>query len=82
VSSLLDWLGRVAERVDRRVGWSRLPVPFALPVLIGLRRRLRELNLYDTGRGSSDEPDASETDEGDYRARRTVSGEFNDLDAR
>jgi Animal haem peroxidase len=79
VSSLLDWLGRVAERVDRRVGWSRLPVPFALPVLIGLRRRLRELNLYDTGRGSSDEPDASETDEGDYRARRTVSGEFNDL---
>jgi len=79
VSALLDWLGRVAERVDRRVGWSRLPVVLAVPVLIGLRRRLRELNLHDTGRGSADHPDVGETDEADYRVRRTVSGQFNDL---
>jgi hypothetical protein len=48
-------------------------------VLVGLRRRLRELNLHDTGRGRADHPDASATDEGDYRMRRTLDGEFNDL---
>lgn len=79
MNSVLDWLARAAERVDRRVGWSRLPVVLAVPVLIGLRRRLRELNLHDTGRGRADHPDASATDEGDYRMRRTLDGEFNDL---
>jgi hypothetical protein len=79
VNSVLDWLARAAERVDRRVGWSRLPVVLAVPVLVGLRRRLRELNLHDTGRGRADHPDASATDEGDYRMRRTLDGEFNDL---
>jgi hypothetical protein len=79
VTPVLDWLARLAERVDRRLGWSRLPIAVAVPVLIGLRRRLRELNLHDTGRGSADHPDAGETDVGDYRTRRTLYGEFNDL---
>jgi hypothetical protein len=79
VTPVLDWLARLAERVDHRVGWSRLPIAVAVPVLIGLRRRLRELNLHDTGRGYADHPDAGETDVGDYRICRTLSGEFNDL---
>ncbi|WP_319451122.1 MULTISPECIES: peroxidase family protein [unclassified Mycobacterium] len=56
-----------------------MPIAVAVPVLIGLRRRLRELNLHDTGRGSADHPDAGETDTGDCLTRRTLSGEFNDL---
>jgi hypothetical protein len=79
VTPVLDWLARLAERLDRRVGWSRLPIAVAVPVLIGLRRRLRELNLHDTGRGSADHPAAAETDLGDYWTRRMLSGEFNDL---
>ncbi len=31
------WYIDVAERVDRRRGWSRLPKPFALLTLMGLR---------------------------------------------
>ena len=41
----------LAEKLDRRFGWDKLPLPLALPTLIGLRNRLRERNLYDTGRG-------------------------------
>ena len=47
---------RAAEKVDRAVGWSKLPIPLAMPVLIGLRERLRESNLYDTGRGPARHP--------------------------
>jgi Animal haem peroxidase len=80
VTAIFDWLARTAEQVDRRVGWSKLPPVLAIPVLIGLRRRMRELNLYDTGRGPDDRPAADETDVGDYRVRRTLGGTFNDLD--
>ena len=55
-SSLLDG---VAEKIDRRIGWDKLPLPLAIPVLIGLRNRLRKKNLYDTGRGALDRPDVS-----------------------
>jgi hypothetical protein len=80
VNTTLNWLARLAEQLDRRAGWSRLPIVVAVPVLLGLRRRLRELNLHDTGRGSADRPAAGQADLGDYRTRRTLTGEFNDLD--
>jgi hypothetical protein len=35
----------VAERLDRTVGWERLPYRLGLATLIGLRSRLRERNL-------------------------------------
>ncbi|MDP9223525.1 MAG: peroxidase, partial [Actinomycetota bacterium] len=75
LSSLLDGL---AEWIDRRIGWSRLPVPIALLTLIGLRNRLREQNLYDTGRGALDQPDIAEHE--GYLTARTLDGSFNDLD--
>jgi hypothetical protein len=68
----------VAEQVDRRVGWDKLPLPLAIPTLIGLRNRLREKNLYDTGRGPLDEPDVD--DHPRYLTARTLDGTFNDLD--
>jgi Animal haem peroxidase len=67
-----------AEKIDRRVGWDRLPLPLAIPVLIGLRNRLRQKNLYDTGRGPLDRPDVS--DHPRYLTARTLDGTFNDLD--
>lgn len=76
----LDWLASLAEWVDRRIGWSRLPLPLAVPVLIGLRRQLRKHNLYDTGRGAADHPTADQSDPGEHQLRRTLDGTFNDLD--
>jgi Animal haem peroxidase len=74
LSSLFDGL---AELVDKRVGWARLPLPLALLTLIGLRQRLREQNLYDTGRGALDRPDVSAHER--YLTARTLDGSFNDL---
>lgn len=79
MNAAFDWLARKAEQVDQRVGWSKLPPVLGVPVLIGLRRRLRELNLYGTGRGADDQPSADQTDSGDNRMRRTLDGTFNDL---
>ena len=67
-----------AEALDRRIGWDRLPLPVAMPVLIGLRNRLRQKNLVDTGRGPLDKPDVS--DHPRHMTARTLDGTFNDLD--
>jgi hypothetical protein len=37
----LSPLSSLAERIDRRVGWYRLPVYPGIATLIGLRERLR-----------------------------------------
>jgi hypothetical protein len=74
LSSIFDGL---AEAVDRRFGWDRLPLPVALLTLIGLRDRLRDENLYDTGRGPLDVPDISAHES--YLTARTLDGTFNDL---
>ena len=68
----------LAEALDRRFGWDKLPRPLAILTLIGLRNRLRERNLYDTGRGPLDRPDVS--DHPRYRTARTLDGTYNDLD--
>ena len=67
----------LAETLDRRIGWSRLPVPVALLTLVGLRNQLREQNLYDTGRGPQDRPDVDA--HARYLTARTLDGSFNDL---
>jgi Animal haem peroxidase len=67
----------LAEWLDKRINWSRQPLPLALLTLIGLRSRLRERNLYDTGRGALDRPDISS--HSDYLTSRTLDGSFNDL---
>ncbi|MGE5697817.1 MAG: peroxidase family protein [Candidatus Sericytochromatia bacterium] len=66
-----------AQKVDRSIGWSRLPTVLGIPVLIGLRARLRAKNLYETGRGRADcLPPAT----ADTRSARTLDGTYNDLD--
>lgn len=49
-------LANVSQSIDRSIGWSRLPLPLAVPVLVGHRYRQREDNLFDTGRGPRDLP--------------------------
>jgi hypothetical protein len=49
-------LDRTAEGLDRWLGWDRPPLPMAILMLIGLRSRLRQESLYDTGKGRSAEP--------------------------
>ena len=72
-------IARAAEAIDRRFGWSRLPRLLALPVLIGLRTRLREKNLHDTGRGPLDRPPFTDPNQARHRGARTIDGTYNDL---
>ena len=73
-STLLE---RGAAVLDRRVGWDKLPLAVAIPVLVGLRDRLRRENLHDTGRGQREVPAVGEHE--DYLGSRTTDGMFNDL---
>jgi heme peroxidase len=83
IGSLTGTLSRsfswVAEKVDRSFGWSRMPRPLGLLVLIGLRDQLRARNLYDTGRGALDKPPYDDPYAGNLTAR-TLNGTYNDLD--
>ena len=78
LTSLSSLLRGTADSLDRRVGWDRLPLPAGLLTLVGLRQRLREENLHDTGRGALDVPPVD--DHNDYLMARTLDGTFNDLD--
>ena len=64
--------------IDRRVGWYRLPEPLALPVLTGIRMKLRRTNLVD--------PEATpvawgpeQLPEGPRPLTRTITGRLDDL---
>ena len=44
---------RVTEKLDRTVGWDKLPLPLGLAALVGIRDLLRQKNLYNTWRGET-----------------------------
>jgi hypothetical protein len=69
-------LGTTAAALDRRFGWDRLPRPLGVVTLVGLRLRLRERNLHDTGAGSA----VTAPNDGPYD-RRLPDGSYNDLEA-
>lgn len=73
-------LAAVSTGIDRTIGWSRLPVPLALPVLVGLRVALRAANLHALGGGTVTDPAvASRPGAVDARCRvRSVDGSGND----
>jgi hypothetical protein len=50
----------IAEKLDRVAGWDRLPRQVGIVALLGLRHRLRERNLYDTGRAPGQTPGSRE----------------------
>ena len=74
----ITWYDDLAEKLDRKYGWDKLPLPIAMVVLIGLRNILREKNLYDTGRGRLDKPTVD--DHPRYMTARTLDGTFNNLE--
>jgi hypothetical protein len=77
VSPFTSIFNDLAGAIDRRIGWDKLPLPLGILTLVGLRDRLRQENLYDTGRGALDRPDVDVHP--DYLRARTLDGSFNDL---
>lgn len=73
VSRLWQWWMNIAESLDRRVGWDKLPLALAIPTLSGMRARLRRENLFDTG---VPEVDGSSLT---HCTHRTADGMWNDL---
>jgi Animal haem peroxidase len=70
----------LAQAIDHRIGWARLPKPLGLLVLVGLRNILRRRNLHDTTSlpstgGAQAGPLTPEVLTG-----RTQDGSYNDLD--
>ena len=70
---------QLAEAVDHRIGWHRLPAFLADLVLIGIRTRLRRENLYDTTLPCTDAP-ATDPPRPPDLTIRTVDGTYNDLE--
>src|SRR5688572_6559676 len=68
----------LAEALDRKVRWHKLPVPLGLLTLVGLRIRLRESNLHDTSSAPAMKPSPPEG--GRHLTARTVDGTYNDLE--
>jgi hypothetical protein len=68
-------LTSTAGALDRRFGWDRLPRPLGVITLVGLRLRLREKNLYDTGAGGTRATELLEP-----KDTRTLDGSWNDLE--
>ena len=71
--ALTDWF-------DRRFGWHRLPPPLGVVTLIGIRNRLRQRNLTDTGLPAAGAELVLKAGDPAYRARRSVDGSLNDLE--
>ena len=70
----------LSDLLDRRRGWDRVGSPLGVLTLLGLRKRLRQRNLYDTGLAEpSDELRANARDER-FTSARTIDGTLNDLD--
>jgi Animal haem peroxidase len=71
--ALSDWL-------DRRFGWDRLPLLIGMGTLIGVRDRLRQRNLEDTGLRPADADLRRRAADPEYASRRTTDGTLNDLE--
>ncbi|MBA3475620.1 MAG: heme peroxidase, partial [Actinobacteria bacterium] len=68
-------LTSTAGALDRRFGWDKLPRPLGVLTLVGVRTRLREKNLHDTGPGG-----ARAAPSGGPHRTRTFDGSYNDLE--
>jgi hypothetical protein len=69
----------VAEYVDRRIGWDRLPLVLGLADLVGLRMTLRQRNLHDTSQLPAVNLPPIEPPSPSHEVNRTADGSYNDL---
>jgi hypothetical protein len=75
--SLLDrLLAWFARQTGRRTLWFRMPFPFSLASLVGIRIYMRRDNLYDC---ETAPPKLTAPEGFDVRGARTPDGSFNDL---
>jgi hypothetical protein len=72
-------LATTAYALDRSVGWHRLPRPLGILTLAGLRTRLRERNLHDTGVPTAPADLMQRADDPAWTSARTIDGTLNDL---
>ena len=63
--------------IDQKHGWSTLPTPIGLVVLIGVRNKLRAANLFDTESPAPRTPPTPP--QPNVQTYRTADGTFNDL---
>jgi hypothetical protein len=78
---LVRWsVDHFVHRLERHVGWHRMPVPLGLAVLAVVRARLRRRNLFGTDELPSTEPDSAPPFEPRYLDARAPDGSHNDLD--
>jgi hypothetical protein len=74
---IYDW---IAQAIDHRRGWDKLPLPAGLAVLIGVRTILRQENLHDPSTVVPlDAPPVPERTP-EHLVARSVDGTYNDLD--
>jgi hypothetical protein len=66
----------LAQLLDDKIGWDKLPIWLGIPTLVGLRNRLREQNLFDTGVA----PAKAELADPRWLRARSPDGTYNDLD--
>jgi hypothetical protein len=71
----------LTDRLDRRFGWDRLPRPLGLLTLIGVRNRLRQRNLTDTGLPAASPELIEKAADPIKCSRRSLDGTLNDLDS-
>ena len=70
-----------AHRLERRVGWQKLPLPVGVAVIAALRQRLRDRNLFDTGVPPDlTVPEANGDGNARYLTARMPDGSFNDVE--
>jgi hypothetical protein len=70
----------IGDLLDRRRGWDRLPKAVGVLTLVGLRKRLRQRNLYDTGLPGADAALQERARDERYTSARTIDGTLNDLE--
>jgi hypothetical protein len=68
----------LAEKLDRTLGWDRLPPKLGMLVLLGLRQRLRQRNLYDAEPPAPQVGGATAAPPAQLPQARTVDGRFTD----
>src|SRR6266851_4140616 len=69
-----------AQALDRKVGWSNLPLPLGIATLVAARIKLRQQNLYDTSTAPSMDKPKLQGISPSYLTARTPDGSYNDLD--
>ena len=80
----VGWFARLlagwSESIDRRFGWQSLPALAGAVMLLGLRTRLRQQNLYDTGLLPVKEPAPVPSEDPRLQRARSADGKYNDMD--